>query len=79
MPPIVVKQPTSQAQEQSLRVNLSGTPAGDGGPDLVVVSGYAYYGIQISGSEDDDMLVVEYVAEMLVGPIWLRLADVSRP
>jgi hypothetical protein len=77
MPPILIKQPASQAKEQSLRVNLSGTPGGEGGPDLVVVSGYAYYGGELTGSEDDDMLAVEYVAEMLVGPIWLRLADVS--
>jgi hypothetical protein len=77
MPPILIKKPKSQANEQSLRVNLSGTPAGEGGPDLVVVSGYAYYGAELKGSEDDDMKIVEYVAEMLVGPIWLRLADVS--
>lgn len=77
MPPIPIKQPAWQSQEQSLRVNLSGTPGGDGGPDLVVVSGYAHYGREITGSDDDDMLIVEYVAEMLVGPIWLRLAGVS--
>ena len=78
MPPILIKAPASQAPEQSLRVNLSGTAAGEGGPDLVVVSGYAFYdGGTLIGSEDNDMLAVGYVCEILVGPTWLRLADVS--
>ena len=64
-------QPTSQAQEQWLRVSLSNTH------DLVV-SGYAHYNAGvIKGSEDNDMVAVDYIAEILVGPVWLRLIDVS--
>jgi hypothetical protein len=78
MPPILIKQPNAQSKEELLRVNLAGTAGGEGGPDLVVVSGYALYNHDvIAGSEDTDMLSVSYIVEMLVGPIWLRLADVS--
>ena len=77
MAPILIKQPVSQSREHLLRVNLAGTPGGDGAPDLVVVSGYAHYDLELSGSADDDMIQIAYVAEILVGPIWVRLVDVS--
>jgi hypothetical protein len=78
MPPMLISQPTSLAPEEWLRVNLSGTAAAHGGPDLVVVSGYALYNDgTIKGHKENDHWPVDYVAELLVGPIWLRLADVS--
>jgi hypothetical protein len=72
----LISQPASLAPEQWLKVNLSGTQGASGGPDLVVVSGYARFN-GISGSDDSDMLLVSYMVEMLVGPVWLRLNDVS--
>ena len=77
MAPILIRQPAWQSREHLLRVNLGGTPGGDSAPDLVVVSGYAHYKGELSGSSDDDMLIVDYVAEISVGPIWVRLVDVS--
>ena len=78
MAPILVKREVPPHTEEWLRVNLSGTVGGDGGPDLVVVSGYAHYHPhEMVGSEDNDMVWVDYLAEILVGPIWLRLVDVS--
>ena len=78
MPPILISQPSALAKEEWLRVDLSGTAGAHGGPDLVFVSGYAHYsGGELKGSADNDMVAVDYVAEILVGPVWLRLADVS--
>ena len=72
MPPILISQPAALAKEQWLHVGLGNTN------DLVVVSGYAHYNADtIKGSEDNDMVAVDYVAEILVGPLWLRLIDVS--
>ena len=77
MAPTLIRQPALQSREHLLRVNLRGTPDGDSAPDLVVVSGYAHYNLELSGSADSDMTQIDYVAEILVGPIWVRLVDVS--
>jgi hypothetical protein len=78
VPPILISSPSKFATEQWLHVDLAGTQGGQGGADLVVVSGYAFYDDeQLIGDPDGDNYGVAYVCQLLVGPVWLRIKDVS--
>lgn len=77
MPPLLIKAPDSIGSEHWLHLNLGGAGEGqEGNPDVVVMSGIAHYAEgTLIGHEDHDGWVVNYVVEMLVGPLWRRIID----
>jgi hypothetical protein len=79
-PPTLLVKPATQ-NESNLRTRVNNGffyAGGTTNADLVVVSGYATgFEGQLTGSEEDDYTDVLYQIEMLVGPTWRKLTDVS--
>ena len=75
-PPILIDKPDSIGSEHWLHINLRGTKEPGKSQDMVVVSGLAHYDEgTLTGHADEDGWVVNYVIEMLVGPLWRSIKD----
>ena len=71
----MIVEPTSMQKEQRLKIPTSGS-------DCIVISGYASFetlGItsSIKGDEDSDLTAISYTAQVVIGPDWLDVRDVS--
>lgn len=74
--PLLIAKPDSIGSENWLHLNLRGSDEGSKAPDAVVIAGLAHYDEgTLIGHADHDGWVVNYVIQMLVGPLWRDIKD----
>lgn len=74
--PLLIEKPDSIGSDNQLHLNLRGSEEGSKAPDAVVITGLAHYDEgTLIGHEDNDGWVVNYVVQMVVGPLWRDIKD----